>query len=89
MAVRETVKAGSRKFGAGDLKALFAGARSVVVSRGAKTAALDLRAAPPGSAAFAAAVVGPTGNLRAPTARMSAGTWLVGFHEAAWAAALA
>lgn len=82
------MKASSRKFGAADLAALFAGARSVVVSRGAKSAALDLRAAPPGSAAFADAVLGPTGNLRAPTARMGK-DWLVGFGAAAWGAALA
>lgn len=82
------MKASSKKFGAADLKALFAGATSVVVSRGAKFAAVDLKATPPGSAAFAAAVTGPTGNLRAPTARVGR-TWLVGFSEDAWQGALA
>lgn len=82
------MKASKQKFGAGDLKTLFAGAKSVTVSRGAKAAALDLKAAPPGSAAFAEAVLGPTGNLRAPTARIGK-DWLVGFGEASWAAALA
>lgn len=73
-----------QKFGAGALRALFAGASSVIVSRGAKAAALDLKAAPPGSTTFAAAVLGPTGNLRAPTARLARGVWLVGFGEASW-----
>lgn len=82
------MQAGKQKFGAGDLRALFAGAKSVVVSRGAKAAALDLEAAPPGSADFAAAVLGPTGNLRAPTARIGRGAWLVGFGEASWDATL-
>jgi len=82
-----TVNAGSKKFGAGDMKALFAGATRLTVSRGAKSAVLDLRATPPGSAAFAAAVSGPTGNLRAPTARIGT-VWLVGFAEAAWREAL-
>lgn len=81
------MKASKQKFGAGELKTLFAGAQSVTVSRGAKSAALDLAAAPPGSAAFAEAVLGPTGNLRAPTARLGK-RWLVGFGEASWAAAL-
>lgn len=82
------MKAGSKKFGAGDLKALFVGATRVTVCRGAKFEALDLRAAPPGSAAFAAAVSGPTGNLRAPAARVGK-NWLVGFSEEAWQATLA
>jgi hypothetical protein len=82
------VKASQRKFGKGELAALFAGAKSVVVSRGAKAAALNLKAAPPGSAAFAAAVLGPTGNLRAPTARLGKGAWLVGFGEGSWGEAL-
>ena len=86
--VRETVRASSKKFGAGDLKALFAGATSVVVSRGSKSAALDLRSAPPGSAEFAAAVSGPTGNLRAPAARIGK-IWLVGYCEAGWEEILA
>jgi hypothetical protein len=81
------VKANRQKFGKGELKALFAGAKSVTVSRGAKQATLDLKAAPPGSAAFAEAVLGPTGNLRAPTARIGK-DWLVGFGEAAWSEAL-
>lgn len=48
---------------------------------------MDLRTAPPGSADFAAAVLGPTGNLRAQTARAGK-VWLVGFNEAAWVDAL-
>lgn len=81
------MKASKQKFGAGELRSLFAGAKSVTVSRGAKVTALDLKAAPPGSATFAEAVLGPTGNLRAPTARIGK-DWLVGFGEASWAAAL-
>jgi hypothetical protein len=34
-----------------------------------------------------AAVLGPSGNLRAPALRVGS-TWLVGFDEAAWAAEL-
>lgn len=81
------MKAGTKKFGAADLKSLFAGAKSVVVSRGSKSTVLDLKAAPPGSAVFAEAVLGPTGNLRAPSIRVG-NAWLVGFGEASWAAGL-
>jgi len=81
------VKASGKTFGAADLAALFAGARSVRVSRGSKSAVLDLKAAPPGSAAFAEAVSGPTGNLRAPAVRVGK-DWLVGFNEGGWEASL-
>jgi hypothetical protein len=81
------VKASTKKFVAADLAALFAGATQLRVSRGAKSAIVDLRAAPPGSPDFAAAVLGPTGNLRAPAARAGK-VWLVGFNEAAWEQAL-
>ncbi len=82
------MKASKQKFGKADLKALFDGARSVVVSRGSKAMTLDLKAAPPGSPGFAEAVLGPTGNLRAPTARLGKGRWLVGFGEGSWGEAL-
>lgn len=83
-----TVKASTKKFGIGALKALFAGAMSVTVSRGPKAALVDLRESPPGSAGFAEAVLGPTGNLRAPTARIGNGNWMVGFGEESWGEAL-
>lgn len=88
MTVRETVKASGTRFGAKDLAQLFAGAKRVVVSRGSRATALDLTESPPGSAAFASAVLGPTGNLRAPSARLQRGVWLVGFGEAGWSEAL-
>ncbi len=40
----------------------------------------DLRKSPPDDAALLAAMLGPTGNLRAPTVRKGS-TLLVGFHE--------
>ncbi len=39
---------------------------------------------PPKPADLAAVVLGPTGNLRAPTAKLGK-TWLVGFNEEAYA----
>jgi hypothetical protein len=81
------VKASSKTFSKADLAALFAGARSLRVSRGAKSVLVDLKAAPPGSAAFAEAVCGSTGNLRAPAARAGK-DWLIGFNEGGWEASL-
>lgn len=83
------MKASKQKFGKGELKALFADAKKVTVSRGVKVTPLDLKAAPPGSAGFAEAVLGPTGNLRAPAVRLGKGNWLVGFGESSWSEAFA
>ena len=77
------MKASKQKFGRSDLKRLFDGATRVVVSKGRKSVDLDPREVPPGSSPFAALVLGPTGNLRAPAARVGK-RWLVGFHEDAW-----
>lgn len=43
----------------------------------------DLAKDPPSAADLAAAVLGPTGNLRAPSLRIGK-TWLVGFSEQAY-----
>jgi hypothetical protein len=56
----------------------------VIISKGAKTFTLTPRATKP--ADFAPAL-GPTGNLRAPTARIG-NTYLVGFNETIWRDAL-
>ena len=49
-------------------------------ARGKKIVHLDLRKATPGRAELLAALLGPTGNLRAPTLRLGR-TLLVGFNE--------
>ena len=55
-----------------------------VVSRGKKVTHLDLKACRPSRAELEALLIGPTGNLRAPTVRKGR-TLLVGFDEAAYA----
>ena len=82
-AVRETVDAKKQRIAAKELAGLFAGAKRVLVCKGAKVTELDL--ADPASLEL---VLGPTGNLRAPTARMGK-TWVVGFGEATWKQLLA
>jgi len=76
--VRETVDAKKQRYGAKDLAALFQGAKRILVCKGAKVTELD-----PSGKLDLEIMLGPTGNLRAPTARLGT-TWLVGFGEATW-----
>lgn len=78
--VRETVNATKERFGKGDLKELFGDATKVVVGKGKKFLTFNMKETSPGDADFTSAVLGPTGNLRAPAIRTGK-TWLVGFHE--------
>jgi hypothetical protein len=57
-------------------------AERVVVARGKKVLTFDMKA-PPDDDALAAALLGPTGNLKAPTLRLGK-TLLVGFGEEAY-----
>lgn len=77
------MKANQQRFGEGDLKKVFAGARKVVVAKGKKVLTFDPQETSLGSAEFVKAVLGPSGNLRAPTAKTGT-TFLVGFHADAY-----
>ncbi len=55
----------------------------VVVGKGKKVVTFDLKHAPPDEDTLAAALLGPTGNLKAPTLRLGK-LLLVGFSEAAY-----
>lgn len=55
----------------------------VVVGKGKKVVSFDMVGAPPDDDTLAAALLGPTGNLKAPTLRVGT-TLLVGFAEAAY-----
>lgn len=81
--VRETVDAKKQRIAKKDLAALFAGAKKIVICKGPKVTELD-----PADSAGLELVLGPTGNLRAPTARIGK-TWIVGFGEATWKQLLA
>ena len=83
MTVRETVDASKQRYGVKDLGSVFDGASKVVVAKGKKTLAFDMKKASPTDEDFVKAVLGPSGNLRAPTARIGK-QWLVGFHEEAY-----
>lgn len=62
-------------------------AKRVVVGRGKKVVVLDMQQAPPDDE-LAALLLGPTGNLKAPTLRLG-DTLLVGFSEEAYRQILA
>lgn len=73
----ETVSA-SRKLGRDDAQALLEGSDRLLVAKGKKTATFTIgRSIDPEAVD---AMLGPTGNLRAPTLRVGR-TILVGFHE--------
>ena len=58
-------------------------AKRVVTGRGKNVVTFDMTKSPPDDDTLAGYLLGPTGNLRAPTLRIG-GTLLVGFNEAAY-----
>lgn len=64
--------------------ALAAQADEIYASKGTRVVHLDLRKDTPDPATLAGLLLGPTGNLRAPTLRTGR-TLIVGFDEATYA----
>lgn len=81
------MNAPKERYGRPDLAALFSGARRVVVAKGKKSAEFELARGASLPDELVDAILGPTGNLRAPAVR-AGDSWLVGFHEEAWDRAL-
>jgi arsenate reductase-like glutaredoxin family protein len=67
--------------------ALVREADEIYASKGKQVIHLDLRKEKPDRAALLGLLLGPTGNLRAPTLRKGR-TLVVGFDEASYAAVL-
>ena len=67
----------SRKLGRGDARALLQGMSTLLVAKGKRFESFALSGKVPDAAIDA--MLGPTGNLRAPTLRVGK-TILVGFH---------
>jgi hypothetical protein len=82
MAVGETVRADKTKLGPAEALALAKKVKTVVAMKGKKIDVLDVKTA--NKAALLAVLLGPTGNLRAPTAIVG-DTLLVGFNPSAYA----
>ena len=66
------------------MPSLLKGVNTLIVAKGKSVVELDLKHETPDNATLLALLLGPTGNLRAPTARVGK-TLLVGFNESAYA----
>jgi hypothetical protein len=82
LAVGTVVDAAKEKRGREAALALARSAARVVVGRGKKVVTIDMEA-PPDDDTLAGLLLGPTGNLKAPTLRKG-NTLLVGFSEEAF-----
>lgn len=81
--VAELTDAGKDRRGRAEALALAKTMDRVVVGRGKKVIVFDMRNEPPDDSTLAAHLLGPTGNLKAPTLRRGK-TLLVGFSDAAY-----
>jgi arsenate reductase-like glutaredoxin family protein len=79
----EVVDATKKRFGRDEALKLAKAADKIVVGKGKKVIVFDMKTAPPGDDALAAQLLGPSGNLNAPTLRIGR-MLLVGFNEAAY-----
>ena len=68
------------RLGRKDALQLARAAAKVRVAKGKKVLTFDMKSDPPDDDTLAAALLGPTGKLRAPTIRRGS-TLLVGFNE--------
>ena len=74
------VDARKTRLGPKEARALLAGADELVAAKGKKIERVDLRNGLPDKATVARLMIGPSGNLRAPTLRVGRKI-LVGFDE--------
>jgi hypothetical protein len=79
----EQTDARKERKGAPEALALARSVDRVVVGRGKKVVSFDMRKAPPDEETLLAHLLGPTGNLKAPTLRRGR-VLLVGFSEEAY-----
>ena len=83
VAVNSVTDANKEKQGRAQALALAHVASQVIVAKGKKVVAFDMTKDAPDDGTLAAHMLGPTGNLRAPTARVGK-TLVVGFNEQAY-----
>ncbi len=82
-AVGETVDAAKARQDRDAALRLAKSVRRVVTGRGKNVVTFDMKKSPPDDDTLAANILGPTGNLKAPTLRIG-DTLLVGFNEEAY-----
>ena len=80
---REVIDARKVRFGRAEALQLAKSVRKVVAGKGKKVVVFDMQADPPDDDTLAAHLLGPSGNLKAPTLRIG-DTLLVGYAEAAY-----
>jgi arsenate reductase-like glutaredoxin family protein len=85
--VTETVDATKTRMDRDAALQLLDGVNKLVAAKGKKIEVFDLTTDRPDDEALLARLMGPTGNLRAPTARVGT-TLVVGFNEEAYRQAL-
>jgi len=83
IAVAETVNA-SKKLGRDAALGMARQAQRLITAKGKKVTAVDVTAKTPSDDELAALMLGPTGNMRAPTMRVGK-TLLVGYHDQVFA----
>src|SRR5437879_3461561 len=83
--VKTVIDAGKNKQGRGQALELAHAAAKVIVARGKNVVTFDMKKDRPADDTLAAHMLGPTGNLRAPTVRVG-NTVFVGFNEDAYKA---
>jgi arsenate reductase-like glutaredoxin family protein len=79
----EVVDANKQRFGRKEALKLAKSADRVVAGKGKQVVVFDMTKEPPDDETLVASLLGPSGNLKAPTLRVG-GTLLVGFNEAAY-----
>lgn len=79
LAVKEKVDARKFHIGPTELEPVLAGVKVVLASNGRTVTRFDLARDPPDRAVLLAAMIGRTGNLRAPTLKRR-GMLVVGYH---------
>jgi len=81
--VSAATDAKKEKRGRDEALALARSVAKVVVGKGKKVVTFDMKNAPPDDDTLAAQLLGPTGNLKAPTLQIG-NTLVVGFNEEAY-----
>ena len=81
--VSDQTDASKQRKGRADALKLAKTADKIVVAKGKKIVTFDMKKAPPEDDTLAASLLGPSGNLRAPTVRKGK-TLLIGFSEEAY-----
>lgn len=84
---RELVDARKIRLSLADARALLVGVDELVAAKGKRIERIDLRVGRPDDATLGRVMLGPTGNLRAPTLKVGR-TLLVGFDAATYESVL-